>query len=158
MIYGEKTGILRPMPTLEDQAREHSDQARACGLPLYIDGQALGVSLLCWLSPMDVLARGYSLMGDRASVHFNVGVAKPVPALPLNELQQIAAKAERRLSVIDELDATVQANLTRAERLRQAILQQAFSGRLLSAKVSILCSNSCKGTATQLSSSGSCMG
>ena len=43
----------------------------------------------------------------------------------------IVAEVERRLSVIEELEATVEANLTRADRLRQAILSQAFSGRLL---------------------------
>ena len=37
---------------------------------------------------------------------------------------------ERRLSVVDELEATVTANLQRAARLRQAILQRAFSGGL----------------------------
>jgi type I restriction enzyme S subunit len=38
---------------------------------------------------------------------------------------------EHRLSVIDELEATVEANLTRANRLRQSILSDAFSGRLV---------------------------
>lgn len=51
--------------------------------------------------------------------------------LPPNEEQlEIVAEVERRLSVIDELDATVEANLTRADRLRQSMLQQAFSGKL----------------------------
>ena len=45
--------------------------------------------------------------------------------------QQIVAEVERRLSVIDELETTVEANLARANRLRQSILSQAFSGRLL---------------------------
>lgn len=53
---------------------------------------------------------------------------------PTAEQQHIVAEVERRLSVIEELDATVEANLTRADRLRQSILQQAFSGRLLSEK------------------------
>jgi len=33
--------------------------------------------------------------------------------------------------VIDELDAVVDANLKRAERLRQAILKRAFEGKLV---------------------------
>lgn len=49
---------------------------------------------------------------------------------PLGEQQQIVAEVERRLSVIDELESTAQANLTRADRLRQSILGQAFSGKL----------------------------
>ena len=48
----------------------------------------------------------------------------------LAEQGTIVAEVERRLSVIDELEATVKANLTRADRLRQSILQDAFSGKL----------------------------
>ena len=54
-----------------------------------------------------------------------------IPLAPLAEQQQIIAEVERRLSVIEELEAAVEANLTRADRLRQSILSQAFSGRLL---------------------------
>jgi len=55
----------------------------------------------------------------------------PIIAPPLAEQGQIIAEVERRLSVIEELEATVQTNLTRGGRLRQSILQQAFSGKLL---------------------------
>jgi type I restriction enzyme S subunit len=58
------------------------------------------------------------------------GIGIPLPTLA--EQQQIVAEVERRLSVIHELESAAQANLTRADRLRQSILQQAFSGRLLS--------------------------
>lgn len=57
--------------------------------------------------------------------------AVPVPLPPLAEQRQIVAEVERRLSVIDELEATVEANLTRADRLRQSVLGKAFSGKLL---------------------------
>ena len=40
------------------------------------------------------------------------------------------AEVERRLSVVQELEAVVSANLKRANRLRQSILQKAFSGQL----------------------------
>lgn len=52
----------------------------------------------------------------------------PVP--PLREQQEIVAEVERRLSVIEKLETTVEANLTRANRLRQSILARAFSGKL----------------------------
>ena len=55
----------------------------------------------------------------------------PVPLPPLVEQQRVVAEVERRLSVIDELVSTVEANLTRADRLRQAVLTCAFSGRLV---------------------------
>ena len=38
------------------------------------------------------------------------------------------AEVEWRLSVVEELEATVEANLQRATRLRQSILQKAFTG------------------------------
>jgi type I restriction enzyme S subunit len=54
----------------------------------------------------------------------------PVP--PEAEQHRIVAEVERRLSVIEELEAVVGANLTRADRLRQAILTRAFAGKLAS--------------------------
>lgn len=50
---------------------------------------------------------------------------------PLAEQTRIVAEVERRLSVIDELEAVVAANLQRATRLRQSILQRAFTGELV---------------------------
>lgn len=53
-----------------------------------------------------------------------------VPIPPLLEQDEVISEVERRLSVIDELEASVEANLTRADRLRQSILSQAFTGKL----------------------------
>ena len=50
---------------------------------------------------------------------------------PLAEQHRIVAEVERRLSVIQQTESAVEANLTRAERLRQSILKQAFSGNLV---------------------------
>jgi len=54
----------------------------------------------------------------------------PIPLPPLAEQMRIVAEVERRLSVVEELEATVSANLQRATRLRQAVLQKAFVGEL----------------------------
>jgi type I restriction enzyme S subunit len=51
-----------------------------------------------------------------------------IPFPPLAEQKRIVAEVERRLSVVDELKALVSANLQRATRLRQSILQAAFTG------------------------------
>jgi type I restriction enzyme S subunit len=56
-------------------------------------------------------------------------IAIPLP--PLAEQKRIVEEVERRLSVIDEMEATVSANLQRATRLRQSILQKAFTGELI---------------------------
>jgi type I restriction enzyme, S subunit len=57
------------------------------------------------------------------------GVCIPLP--PLIEQEQIVAEVEQRLSIVTQLEATVEANLKRAERLRQSILKEAFAGRLV---------------------------
>ena len=50
---------------------------------------------------------------------------------PLAEQRRIVAEVERRLSVAQKAEASVEANLQRVERLRQSILKQAFSGKLV---------------------------
>lgn len=54
-----------------------------------------------------------------------------VPLPPLAEQHQIVAEVERRLSIVAGAEAQVDANLRRADRLRQSILKQAFSGQLV---------------------------
>ena len=53
------------------------------------------------------------------------------PLPPLAEQQRIVSEVERHLSVIQAAENIVEANLKRAERLRQSILKQAFSGKLV---------------------------
>ena len=55
----------------------------------------------------------------------------PVVLIPLAEQKQIVAEVERLLSVAEDAATTTQDEQTRAERLRQSILKQAFSGTLV---------------------------
>jgi type I restriction enzyme, S subunit len=55
----------------------------------------------------------------------------PVPLPPLAEQERIVTEVEQRLSVIDASGAMVSADLIRTDRLRQAVLALAFSGRLV---------------------------
>jgi type I restriction enzyme S subunit len=57
------------------------------------------------------------------------GLEFPLP--PLAEQEQIVTEVEQRLSIVTQLEAIVEANLKRAERLRQSILKEAFAGRLV---------------------------
>lgn len=53
-------------------------------------------------------------------------------ALPLlAEQRWIVSEVERRLSVVEQLEAAINANLERCGRLRQAILKKAFQGKLV---------------------------
>ncbi len=55
----------------------------------------------------------------------------PIPLPPPAEQQQIVSEIERRFSVADEVEKTVDASLKQAERLRQSILKKAFEGKLV---------------------------
>jgi type I restriction enzyme S subunit len=55
----------------------------------------------------------------------------PVPIAPEAEQYRIVAEVERRLSIADEVSATVESALARAARLRQSVLKRAFEGRLV---------------------------
>jgi type I restriction enzyme S subunit len=52
---------------------------------------------------------------------------------PITEQKRIVAEVGRRLSVLDQVESTVQASLARCALLRQAILKRAFEGRLVPA-------------------------
>ena len=55
--------------------------------------------------------------------------AIPIPTT-LEEQQAIVSEIESRLSVVDNLEKEIEANLQRADHLRQSILKRAFSGLL----------------------------
>ncbi|MDB9317832.1 MULTISPECIES: restriction endonuclease subunit S [Cyanophyceae] len=54
-----------------------------------------------------------------------------VPISPFKEQIQIVKEVDRLFSIIDQLEKTVDTNIKRAERLRQSILKQAFTGQLV---------------------------
>jgi type I restriction enzyme S subunit len=55
----------------------------------------------------------------------------PVPLPSLEEQKRIVAEVERRLSVVEELETVIKANIQRATHLRESILQRAFEGNLV---------------------------
>ena len=68
---------------------------------------------------------------NQASINQSDVRMTSVPLPPLVEQHRIVAEIERHLSVVQQTEATVEASLTRAERMRQSILKQAFSGKLV---------------------------
>ncbi len=55
----------------------------------------------------------------------------PLPVPPRDEQEVIVSEVESKLSILDEIEAQVDANLKRSARLRQGILKRAFEGRLV---------------------------
>ena len=54
-----------------------------------------------------------------------------LPLPPLNEQLRISQEIERLLSLVNNIENVTEITLKRAERLRQAILREAFAGRLV---------------------------
>lgn len=107
-----------PMPTPEALAREKIDAMLIAADWVVQDYKQLNLSAARGIALREVpLASGpcdYLLLVDR------------IP--PTAEQTRIVAEVERRLSVIDEMEILVAANLARAARLRQSILKASFAG------------------------------
>jgi len=54
-----------------------------------------------------------------------------IPLPPLAEQEQIVAEVERRISIAQESESQIEANLKRSSRLCQSILKRAFEGKLV---------------------------
>ena len=107
--------------------QNHIIRARLQGelIPRYVESY--------WNSPIG--GSEVSKVASSTSGLYTLSVSKvgvlPVPLPPLAEQRRIVAEVERRLSVIQQAESIVEANFIRAERLRQSILKQAFSGKLV---------------------------
>jgi type I restriction enzyme S subunit len=52
----------------------------------------------------------------------------PIPVPPIREQQRIVAKVQRRFSVLDQVEATVNACLSRCGQFKQVALKRVFEG------------------------------
>ena len=102
----------------------------------YIDNKYL---LYLILSPPFQGRMGQGAVGTGVK-HLRVGdvesLAVPVP--PFEEQKELVAQLDAKISVIEEAEAEVDANLRRGDRLRQSILSKAFSGRLVNTSSNVL--------------------
>lgn len=57
--------------------------------------------------------------------------SSPVPVAPIEVQQRIIDEVEQRMNTIDDTETTLDAQLLQSMRLRQAVLQRAFEGRLV---------------------------
>jgi len=75
-------------------------------------------------------SRAQGISGTMPKIDQETIELAPIPLPPLAEQTRIVEEVERRLSVMEELESMVSANLQRATRLRRSILEKAFSGEL----------------------------
>lgn len=76
--------------------------------------------------------RRISSGGVQPNLNLSKIKATKVPLSPLEEQQKIVEEVEKHLSIIDQVERTVENNLLQAQTLRQSILKKAFEGRLVS--------------------------
>lgn len=84
----------------------------------------------------------------------------PIWLPPLSEQEEIVQEIARRMSIVEETQASISDNRRRAERLRQSILRKAFAGQLVAQDptdepASVLLERIRMERATQLSTKGS---
>lgn len=63
----------------------------------------------------------------QASLTLELCRGLPIPLPPVAEQHRIVAEVDRPLSILREVEAEVDANLKRAQALRQAVLARAFA-------------------------------
>lgn len=65
----------------------------------------------------------------------NVGMKaitkEPIPIPPINEQDRLVSEVDGYMTIFNQLEISLQTNLQRTKRLRQAILKQAFAGQLV---------------------------
>lgn len=154
-ITADEDDYLRSVPTgLTEAGRERSRYIEPHTLLLTNSGATLGVPKISLIGGcindgvaallnIDYPLKKYLLIYLRSKTaemrRVNQGAAQPnlnttiikqyrVPVPPTDEQQRIVAEVDRRLSIVREVEAEVDANLKRAQALRQAVLARAFFG------------------------------
>jgi type I restriction enzyme, S subunit len=88
----------------------------------------------CYLSSVEglkQLRKNAKQAVNQASINQVDVICSLIPVCSIEEQYQIIQQIESRLSICDNLEATIEENLQRAESLRQSILKQAFTGKLV---------------------------
>lgn len=89
--------------------------------------------LMCYFLSEKVQKLIHAQKVDVARANYSLDQIRKLPLHlpPLDDQHLIVEEIESRLSVAEEIEEAIDINLRRAERLRQAILKKAFSGRLV---------------------------
>jgi len=100
------------------------------GISGLVDVEFVGIYLQSYEGRKRLIS-GAKWAVNQASINQGDVLRTPIPLPPLAEQKRIVAEVQRLLSIVQNLDTYVEASLRRAKNLRQAILQQAFTGKLV---------------------------
>lgn len=123
-----RSAVVRTKPVRATSYASYLIRFRLFGSPDLFNwvGMIWDVSFLrAWIEQRAATSAG------QHNISMGVLSTMPIPLPPLAEQVRIVAEVERRMSVIESLESVVSANLQRAARLRQSILQKAFTGGLV---------------------------
>ena len=95
----------------------------------YNDARPQGLLGLIFFADCEALRR-FGKGSVHKTIDFPEWLSMYIAVPPHAEQTRIAAEVDRRLSVVEELESVVTANLQCGSRLRQSILQRAFTGEL----------------------------
>ncbi|CAM8636998.1 RMtype1_S_SonII-TRD2-CR2_like domain containing protein [Comamonadaceae bacterium] len=124
-IVGPPLGQVSVVPARVEEANINQAIARIRPIkPLSSD--FISIALMCDGIMRWAIRRGKTTAGQ-ANLTLELCRALPVPVPPLAEQARIVAEVDRHLSIIREVEAEVDANLQRAQALRQATLAAAFA-------------------------------
>src|SRR5690606_11399826 len=127
-IVGAKTGDVCRVPSdLEDH---FVCQSVALLRPVLADYAKFAEMYLASQENGQAHGKRYMYGQGRAHRSFEQLRMTAIALPPHAEQARIVAEVERRLSLVEELESVVSTNLQRASRLRQSILQRAFTAEL----------------------------
>ena len=123
-IVGPPLGQVSVVP--EQMAEANINQAIARIRPIApLRYQFISLALMCDDVMRWAIRRGKTTAGQ-ANLTLELVRALPIPLPPLAEQTRVADEVDRRLSIVREVEAEVDANLQRAQALRKATLGAAF--------------------------------
>lgn len=123
-IVGPPLGQVSVVP--EHMAEANINQAIARIRPVDpVLPRFVAIALLCEDIMQRVIRRAKTTAGQ-SNLTLELCRSLPIPIPPVAEQHRIVAEVDRRLSIVREVEAEVNANLKRAQSLRQAILAKAF--------------------------------
>ncbi|MEW6764814.1 MAG: restriction endonuclease subunit S [Pseudomonadota bacterium] len=127
-IVGPPLGQVSVVPPKIVEANINQAIARFRPIPPlgsdYLSVAFLSESVMTWAT------RKAKTTAGQSNLTLELCRAIPIPLPPEAEQHRIVAEVDRRLTLLREAEAQVDANLQRAEHLRQSILSRAFSGDL----------------------------